>query len=98
LRISWIRPLFNILCMLGCRHPPPLNLAASNQCCICMEALADRQMSACTHSFCSRCIQTVVKGSIGGNGSDCDDCCNATIPVCPLCRAEFTAYDIFASV
>jgi hypothetical protein len=98
MRISWIRPLFTILCTLGRRYSPSPNLAASNQCCICMDALADRQMSACAHSFCSCCLQTFVRKSIGGDGAECDDCCNATIPACPLCRAEFTATDIFASV
>ena len=103
LSIMWIRPMHAILtqdtsrvenestrCDKGTTH-------SEERCCICLDAPTDCTIS-CKHRFCHACVRTHVSSCIVGNGAECDMCCDATIPRCPLCRLPMHSAEILQAI
>ena len=66
-------------------------------CSVCLVSITDRTLS-CSHAFCVSCIRAHVAMCIVGDRSDCDACAYASIPRCPLCRADLTSDEILLGV
>jgi hypothetical protein len=109
--LSWIHPMFSILklesyddeasCALNAVTTESGMLANEEDgrdvCSVCLVSITDRTLS-CSHAFCVSCIRTHVAMCIVGDRSDCGTCTYASIPRCPLCRADLTSDEILLGV
>ena len=57
-------------------------------CCICMEQCNETIPIRCGHVFCTQCLDAHIETKIVGDGSECMECSDASMPQCPMCRSD----------